>query len=356
MTFKGSGIGPTQAVSALPDSDGFYPTQLSGTSVRFNGVAAPLLYTSATQVSAVVPYGVTGPLAQVTVTYQDQTSVPATIQIFAAAPGLFTADGTGSGQAAAINQDGTVNNAFHPAAIGSVISLYATGGGQTSPAGVDGQVSTSPLAAQLLPVQVYIGQRLILSAAQLEYAGPAPSEIAGLMQVNVPLPAGLKTGSTVPVSIIVGTAGAGSQSNVTIAMRRFRSRDMKNQLCSSGHLISRGRRRRSRGNLSSQCSMTLGDVSSFPSIPVLSVPDNGHVIIGLYFHGHASRYNAGLVFRKRWVEITPEWPTEYSIRPNHFKMQVLFQMRKVTPGCSYLATRGLRRSSSEKLSRKITGL
>jgi uncharacterized protein (TIGR03437 family) len=219
VTFKGSGIGPTQAVSALPDSDGFYPTQLSGTSVRFNGVAAPLLYTSATQVSAVVPYGVTGPLAQVTVTYQDQTSVPATIQVFAAAPGLFTADGTGSGQAAAINQDGTVNNASNPAKIGSVISLYATGGGQTSPAGVDGQVSTSPLAAQLLPVQVYIGQQLILSAAQLEYAGPAPGEIAGLMQVNVPLPAGLKTGSTVPVSIIVGTAGAGSQSNVTIAVR-----------------------------------------------------------------------------------------------------------------------------------------
>ena len=108
-----------------------------------------------------------------------------TSQVFAAAPGLFTADGTGAGQAAAINQDGTINSASNPAPIGSVISLYATGGGQTSPAGVDGQVSTSPLARQSLPVQVYIGQQIVTT--QLQYAGPAPGEIAGLMQINVPL-------------------------------------------------------------------------------------------------------------------------------------------------------------------------
>jgi uncharacterized protein (TIGR03437 family) len=148
-----------------------------------------------------------------------QTSVPATIRVFAAAPGLFTTDGTGTGQAAAINEDGTINSASNPAPSGSVISLYATGGGQTSPAGVDGQVSTPPLATQSLPVQVYIGQQMVLSTAQLQYAGPAPGEIAGLMQINVPLPPGLKSGSTVPVAIFVGTANSSSQSNVTIAVR-----------------------------------------------------------------------------------------------------------------------------------------
>jgi uncharacterized protein (TIGR03437 family) len=219
LTFKGSGLGPAQLVSARAGSDGLYPTQLSGTLVQFNGVAAPLIYTSATQVAAVAPYGVTGPAVQVTVTYQGQTSVPATVQVFAAAPGLFTADGTGAGQAAAINQDGTINSASNPAPIGTVISLYATGGGQTSPAGVDGQVSASPLARQSLPVQVYIGQQMVLSTAQLQYAGPAPGEIAGLMQINVPLPPGLKTGSAVPVMIFVGPANSSSQSNVTIAVR-----------------------------------------------------------------------------------------------------------------------------------------
>jgi len=219
VTLKGSGLGPAQLVSAHAGSDGLYPTQLSGTAVQFNGVAAPLLYTSATQVAAVAPYGVTGPSVQVTLTYEGQTSVPATIQVFAAAPGLFTANGTGAGQAAAINQDGTINSASNPAPIGSVVSLYATGGGQTSPAGVDGQVSTSPLATQSLPVWAYIGLQPVLSTAQLQYAGPAPGEIAGLMQINVPLPLGLKPGSAVPVAIFVGTELSSSQSNVTIAVR-----------------------------------------------------------------------------------------------------------------------------------------
>jgi uncharacterized protein (TIGR03437 family) len=60
VTFKGSGLGPAQLVSARAGSDGFYPTQLSGSSVQFNGVDAPLLYTSAPQVGAVAPYGVNG--------------------------------------------------------------------------------------------------------------------------------------------------------------------------------------------------------------------------------------------------------------------------------------------------------
>ena len=216
VTLKGLGFGPAQLVSAHAGGDGFYPTQLSGTSVQFNGVAAPLLYTSATQVAAVAPFGVAGPTVEITVTYRGQTSVPATIQVFAAAPGLFTADGTGAGQASAINQDGTINSASNPAPIGSVISLYATGGGQISPAGVDGQVSTLPLARQSLPVLVSIGQQIVMT--QLQYAGPAPGVIAGLMQINVPLPIGLETGSAVPVAILVGYVSR-SQSNVTIAVR-----------------------------------------------------------------------------------------------------------------------------------------
>jgi uncharacterized protein (TIGR03437 family) len=223
VTFMGSGLGPPQLVSAGAGSDGFYPTQLNGTSVQFNGVAVPLLYASATQVAAVAPFGLTGPNAQVIVTYQGQSSVPATLQVVPSAPGLFTADGSGIGQAAAINEDGTINSASNPATIGSVISLYAAGVGQTSPAGVDGQVSTSPLARLTLPVQVYVGQNhLLLSQAQLQYAGPAPGEIAGLMQINLPLIGGLTTGSAVPVAIIVGS-GTVSQSSVTIAVSAARN-------------------------------------------------------------------------------------------------------------------------------------
>jgi uncharacterized protein (TIGR03437 family) len=56
-------------------------------------------------------------------------------------------------------------------------------------------------------------------AAQLQYAGPAPGEIAGVMQINVPLPLGLQPGSAVPVAIFVGSPLSSSQSNVTIAVR-----------------------------------------------------------------------------------------------------------------------------------------
>lgn len=116
-----------------------------------------------------------------------------------------------------MNQDGTINTASNPAPIGSIISLYATGGGQTSPTGLDGQVSTSPLARQLLPVRVLIGQRLI-STAELQYAGPAPG-IAGLMQINAPILPGIQPGSAAPVQISAGTAASHSHSNVTIALR-----------------------------------------------------------------------------------------------------------------------------------------
>ncbi|MGA2195212.1 MAG: IPT/TIG domain-containing protein [Bryobacteraceae bacterium] len=205
VTIKGSGLGPAQLVSAKAGNDGLYPTQLGGATVQFNGVAAPLLYASSTQVAAVAPYGVTGASVQAVVSYQGQASLPLTMQVVASAPGLFTSDGSGVGQAAAINQDGTLNSASNPAPIGTVVSLFATGLGQTSPAAVDGQVSVPPLSELTLPVSVAIGFCTV-DAAQLQYAGPAPGEIAGVMQINVPLLPCVPTGNAVPVQIGPGNA------------------------------------------------------------------------------------------------------------------------------------------------------
>jgi len=216
VTIRGSGLGPAQLVSAKAGNDGLYPTQLSGTTVQFNGIAAPLLYASSTQVAAVAPYGVAGPSVQAVVSFQGQASVPLTMQVVASAPGLFTSDGSGVGQLAAINQDGTLNSASNPAPIGSVVSLFATGLGQTSPAAVDGQVSVPPLSKLALPIWVTIGYTTA-RAAQLQYAGPAPGEIAGLMQINVPLLPGVSTGNAVPVGIGAGNAFSSYQP-VTIAV------------------------------------------------------------------------------------------------------------------------------------------
>jgi uncharacterized protein (TIGR03437 family) len=209
----GTGFGPAQLTSAHAGSDGLFDAQLAGTSVQFNGISAPMIYTSSTQVAAIVPYEVTGANAQVTVTYQGQISAPITAGVAASAPALFTLDSTGQGQAAAVNQAGSINTSSVPAPVGSIISLYATGEGQTSPAGVDGKPATTPLPTPILPVNVTIGG---VTVDNLQYVGGAPGEVAGLLQINVQIPAGILAGSGVPVLIRVGSAG--SQAGVTIAV------------------------------------------------------------------------------------------------------------------------------------------
>jgi len=97
VVLYGSGLGPAQLSSASVGSDGFYDTALAGTRVQFDGIAAPMLYTSATQLAAIVPYEVTGASTQVTVTYQGQTSASATLTLAGSAPGLFTIGLSGQG-------------------------------------------------------------------------------------------------------------------------------------------------------------------------------------------------------------------------------------------------------------------
>ena len=178
----------------------------------FNDVPAPILYTSANQIAAVAPYELAGAsTAQIVVQYGAQTSAAFPITIAPAAPGLITADASGSGQAAAVNQDGSLNSSSTPAPAGSLITLSGTGGGQTSPAAIDGAIATTA-APQQLSVTATIGGQ----PATVQYAGTAPGEVSGIMQINVQIPSGVKAGPAVPVVIEIG--GVASQSGVTIAV------------------------------------------------------------------------------------------------------------------------------------------
>jgi uncharacterized protein (TIGR03437 family) len=209
----GSGLGPPQLTQCPVTNLGNIGTQCAGTTVSFNGTPAPIIYTWATQIASIVPYSVSGTTAQATVTYQGQTTPAFTVNVASVAPGLFTLDSTGKGQAAAVNQDGSINTAGHPAPIGSVISLFATGEGQTSPAGVDGQPAQIPLPHPLAPVTVTIGSTTVTP----QYTGGAPGEVAGLMQINVQIPSGIQTANVVPVSVQIGNVS--SQAGVTIAVQ-----------------------------------------------------------------------------------------------------------------------------------------
>lgn len=214
VTLFGSFPGPATMVGLQLNSEGNVSTELGGIEVLFDGIQAPLIYAEAGQVGCVVPYEVAGKnLTQVQVSYQGQLSNAVAEPVAAVVPGVFTANSSGSGQGAIVNQDGTANTASNPAALGSVVSAYATGEGQTNPAGVDGRVDTAPLPQPLAqPVTATVGG----VAATVQYAGGASGLIAGLLQVNIQIPQGISPGSAVPIVLTVG--GISSQANVTIAL------------------------------------------------------------------------------------------------------------------------------------------
>jgi uncharacterized protein (TIGR03437 family) len=206
----GSGLGPAQTVQS-PVAGGQIGTQLAGTSVLFNGTAAPVMYASATQVSAVVPYAAPGISTQVVVQYLGVSTTPVSVPVAATAPGIFTADGTGRGAASAVNRDGSSNNSGSPAPPGSVVTFFATGEGVTVPAGVDGKVTGTVLPTPAAPVTATIGG----VAATVQFAGEAPNDVAGIMQVNVTVPANLPAGA---LSLVLTVGAASSQPGVTIAV------------------------------------------------------------------------------------------------------------------------------------------
>jgi uncharacterized protein (TIGR03437 family) len=134
------------------------------------------------------------------VEYQGGLSNVATAPVQKAAPAIFHWFPTPSPlpnsvgppfQGAIVNQDGTVNSPSNPAARGSIVSLFGTGGGGTSPGGVTGGFAPlSPPIFLTLGVAVQINQY----QAQVEYAGVAPTLISGVFQVNVRVPEGVAPG------------------------------------------------------------------------------------------------------------------------------------------------------------------
>jgi len=211
LTFLGAGIGP----SSPQQSDGSpTSTVLGEPPILFDGVPAPLLYAGINQINAVAPYEICDKATtQVLVSQRGQGVAGVILPVTNAAPAVFTADGSGTGQGAIINEDQVLNSPSKPALRGSVMTLFATGAGQTDPTGVDGQVAAGTLPKPLLPISVWIGG---MNASVL-YAGAAPGGVAGLLQVNCIVPLTAPTGLTVPIVLVVGTAS--SQAGVTIAIR-----------------------------------------------------------------------------------------------------------------------------------------
>jgi len=179
--------------------------------VLINNVQAPILFASDRQINAVIPFG-THDQVGLQVQYAGVSSNLVTLPLQQSGPAIFTISGTGQGQGATLNQDSTPNGPENPAGRGSVIQVFATGGGNTNGASIDGLLVGRPSKLSL-PVAAWIGGQ----AAVVTYAGAAPGQVAGLDQVNIRIPVGAPVGSAVSLAIKVGNAT--SQQNVTVAVR-----------------------------------------------------------------------------------------------------------------------------------------
>lgn len=216
VTLFGTVMGPGQpaTLELTPDRTGI-AKELAGTKVFFDDVPAPIVYVSSGQVSAIVPYAVADRSAtRMVVEYNGAKSNAIQLPVAASAPAIFTIDASGTGQGAILNQNNSVNSATSPAGRNTVVQIFATGEGQTDPAGVDGRLTPANLTARpILPVTVRIGN----VSAPVTYAGSAPGLVAGLIQINARIAANAPLGDAVPVVVTIG--GVQSQPGVTMVIR-----------------------------------------------------------------------------------------------------------------------------------------
>jgi uncharacterized protein (TIGR03437 family) len=199
VTLFGTGLGPLQGVQPQATLQSPYPTQAANVQVTFDGTPAPLLWVQEQQINAVAPWSLTpGRNTQVCVTYQNAKTNCLTWPVAQFAPAVFTVDGV---HAAAVNQDGTVNSADHPAPVGTIVAVWATGLGPIAPAQADGTLVALPLPNNVLPVALealvppfepcHPGTGPVpcpiapsYTSFDVTYAGPAPYKVAGASQIN----------------------------------------------------------------------------------------------------------------------------------------------------------------------------
>ncbi|MBI4892057.1 MAG: hypothetical protein HY821_15635, partial [Acidobacteria bacterium] len=190
------------------------PLTLGGTRVLINGLPAAIEWVSEKEISAIAPFGLeSAAAAEVVVERGGLASAPVSAAVAPAAPGLFSADGSGGGQALARNEDGTANSEANPAERGRPVVLRATGGGATDPAGIDGALALEVLPKPVAAVEVLIGG----IACDVYYAGAQPGSPAGYLELNVKAPEDAPAGPAVAVVVRIG--GVESTRGVTIALK-----------------------------------------------------------------------------------------------------------------------------------------
>lgn len=207
VTIFGSGFGPP-ALAAAQYADGQLPSSVGDTRVLVDGVAAPMIYAVAGQVSAIVPYSVKT-VAQVQVEYQGLATTPLSVPVAASVPGIFTCPNKSS-VALLINASAggatSCNDNFVTPAPGSIVTFFVTGDGVPEPAIADGRLPAGPAYPAPPSWSVSFGgvdaPRCAATFAGLVYAG--------VTQVNACIPQGVPRTLPLAVSFRSGSASVSS--------------------------------------------------------------------------------------------------------------------------------------------------
>jgi uncharacterized protein (TIGR03437 family) len=204
VSIHGGSLGPSVEVSSAFDpATGTLPTASAGVSVLVNGSPVPIYSVRADQVNVELPYELSGQdEASITINYNGAASAAKKVQISASAPRLYPG---------IFNEDGSLNSSGNPASAGSIVVLYATGQGITNPPSRTGGVAVAPYPSPAAPVRVTVDGE----DAEILFAGLAPAT-AGILQLNVRIPAG--TGGNPTATVYLSVGDATSQQGVTLAV------------------------------------------------------------------------------------------------------------------------------------------
>jgi uncharacterized protein (TIGR03437 family) len=191
------GVSGVEVAKTIP-----WPTELAGTSVRFNGIAAHLSAVASVdgqeQINLQVPSELAG-MDPVTVVVNNNgaESDPVAVRMLPVLPGIFTMDGF-TGAILSIPDYRLVNDA-NPASAGQYVAVFATGLGKVDPAPPDGSAApgTEPFSRTVLQPVVTIGG----INTEVLFSGLAPG-FAGLYQINLRIPPGVREGRA-PIVVTV---------------------------------------------------------------------------------------------------------------------------------------------------------
>jgi uncharacterized protein (TIGR03437 family) len=233
VTIYGIDLGPP-TIATFPGTS-IIPTSLPATgpatSVTIDGTPAPLLYTSSTQVSCIVPYAValkSGTPVDLVLTYNSLSSGAFPVNVVDADPGVFTVNASGTGQGAILNfnattGDYTVNSSSNAAAKGGTVVIYITGFGATvcanslTSACVPFANETNLIAGTVTSVAA-VTVSIDGQAATVQGAASPIGSVPGVLQINTTVPLTTKAGNAVPVIVSIGPT-AKSQLRVTMVVK-----------------------------------------------------------------------------------------------------------------------------------------